>query len=36
MKKGLVLGLMTLAVIGFLFVTSAFSADIDLAKKSNI
>jgi len=36
MKKGLVLGLMTLAVIGFLFVTSAFSADIDLAKKSTI
>jgi len=32
----LVLGLMTLAVIGFLFVTSAFSADIDLAKKSTI
>ena len=36
MKKGLVLGLMTLTVIGFLFVTSAFSADIDLAKKSTI
>ena len=36
MKKGVVLGLMTLAVIGFLFVTSAFSADIDLAKKSTI
>ena len=36
MKKGLVLGLMTLTVIGFLFATSAFSADIDLAKKSTI
>jgi len=36
MKKGLVLGLMTLTVIGFLFATSAFSADMDLAKKSTI
>ena len=36
MKKGLVLGLMTLAVIGFLFATAAFGADIDLAKKSTI
>ncbi len=36
MKKGWVLGLMTLTVIGFLFATSAFSADIDLAKKSTI
>ena len=36
MKKGLVLGLITLTVIGFLFATSAFSADIDLAKKSTI
>ena len=36
MKKGLVLGLMTLTVIGFLLATSAFSADIDLAKKSTI
>jgi len=36
MKKGLVLGLITLTVVGFLFVTSAFSADIDLAKKSTI
>ncbi len=36
MKKGLVLGLMTLTVIGFLLATSAFGADIDLAKKSTI
>ncbi len=36
MKKGLVLGLITLTVIGFLFATSAFSADINLAKKSTI
>jgi polar amino acid transport system substrate-binding protein len=36
MKKGLVLGLITLTVIGFLFATSAFSADMDLAKKSTI
>jgi polar amino acid transport system substrate-binding protein len=36
MKKGLVLGLMTLTVIGFLLATSAFSADIDLAKKSTL
>jgi len=36
MKKGLVLGVITLTVIGFLFATSAFSADIDLAKKSTI
>ena len=36
MKKGLVLGLMTLTVIGFLFATSAFSADMDLAKSSTI
>ena len=36
MKKGLVIGLITLTVIGFLFATSAFSADIDLAKKSTI
>ncbi len=36
MKKGLLLGLITLTVIGFLFATSAFSADIDLAKKSTI
>jgi polar amino acid transport system substrate-binding protein len=36
MKKGLVSGLITLTVIGFLFATSAFSADIDLAKKSTI
>jgi len=36
MKKGLVLGLIALTVVGFLFTTSAFSADIDLAKKSTI
>jgi polar amino acid transport system substrate-binding protein len=36
MKKGLVLGLITLTIIGFLFAASAFSADIDLAKKSTI
>lgn len=36
MKKGLVLGVITLTVIGFLFATSAFSADMDLAKKSTI
>ena len=36
MKKGLVLGLITLTVIGFLFATSAFGADIDLAKKSTL
>ena len=36
MKKGWVLGLMTLTVIGFLWATSALSADIDLAKKSTI
>jgi polar amino acid transport system substrate-binding protein len=36
MKKGLLLGLITLTVIGFLFATSAFSADMDLAKKSTI
>ncbi len=36
MKKGLVIGLITLTVIGFLFATSALSADIDLAKKSTI
>ena len=36
MKKGLVSGLMALAAIGFLFATSVFGADIDLAKKSTI
>ena len=36
MKKGLRLGLITLTVIGFLFATAAFCADIDLAKKSTI
>jgi len=36
MKKRLVLGLITLTVIGFLFATSAIGADINLAKKSTI
>ena len=36
MKKGLVSGLIALMVIGFLFTTSVFGADIDLAKKSTI
>jgi polar amino acid transport system substrate-binding protein len=36
MKKKLVLGFITLTVVGFLLATSAISADIDLAKKSTI
>jgi polar amino acid transport system substrate-binding protein len=36
MKKGLVSGLIMLTVVGFLLATSAFGADIDLAKKSTI
>ena len=36
MKKGLLLGLTVLMVAGFLFTTSAFSADINLAKKSHV
>jgi polar amino acid transport system substrate-binding protein len=36
MKKGLISGLITLTIIGFLFAASAFGADIDLAKKSTI
>ena len=36
MKKGLVSGLIALALIGFLAVTSAMGADIELAKKSTI
>jgi len=36
MKKGLGLGLIILTVIGFLFATAAFCADIELAKKSTI
>jgi polar amino acid transport system substrate-binding protein len=36
MKKGLVAGLIALALIGFLAATSAMAADIDLAKKSTI
>ena len=36
MKKGLMVGLAVLMVAGFLFATSAFSADIGLAKKSHV
>src|SRR5210317_2633567 len=36
MKKGLISGLITLTIIGFLFAATAFGADIDLAKKSTI
>ena len=36
MKKGLMVGLAVLLVTGFLLATSAFSADIDLAKKSTV
>ena len=36
MKKGLLLGLVAFAVIGFLCATSAIAADINLAKKSTI
>ena len=36
MKKGLVLGLVVFAVMGFLCATSAIGADINLAKKSTI
>ena len=36
MKKGLVSGLIALALIGFLAATSAMGADIELAKKSTI
>lgn len=36
MKKGLVSGLIALALIGFLTATFAFGADIELAKKSTI
>ncbi len=36
MKKGLVSGLIALTIIGFLFSTSVFGADIDLANKSTI
>jgi len=36
MKKGLVSGLIVLALIGFLLATSAIGADIELAKKSTI
>jgi len=36
MKKGLILGLVAFAVIGFLCATSAIGADIDLAKKSTV
>jgi polar amino acid transport system substrate-binding protein len=36
MKKGLLIGLIVLMVAGFLLATSAFSADINLAKKSHV
>jgi len=36
MKKGLMVGLAVLMVAGFLFATSAFSADISLAQKSHV
>ena len=36
MKKGFLVGLTVLMVAGFLFATSAFSVDIDLAKKSHV
>ena len=36
MKKGLLLGLMTLAALGLIFSTAAFGADIELAKKSTV
>jgi polar amino acid transport system substrate-binding protein len=36
MKKGLVSGLIVLALIGFLLATSAIGADIELAKKSTL
>ena len=36
MKKGFLIGLTVLMVAGFLFATSAFSADIILAKKSHV
>jgi len=36
MKKGLMIGLTVLMVAGFLFATSAFSADINLAQKSHV
>jgi polar amino acid transport system substrate-binding protein len=36
MKKGLLLGLMTIAALGLIFSTAAFGADINLAKKSTV
>lgn len=36
MKKGLVIGLVAFAVIGFICATSAIGADINLAKKSTV
>ena len=36
MKKGLLLGLMTIAALGLIFSTAAFGADIELAKKSTV
>ena len=36
MKKGLIMGLMTIAALGLIFSTAAFGADIELAKKSTV
>jgi len=36
MKKGLLLGLLTIAALGLIFSTAAFGADIELAKKSTV
>jgi polar amino acid transport system substrate-binding protein len=36
MKKGLLLGLLTIAALGLIFSTAAFGADINLAKKSTV
>ena len=36
MKKGLLMGFFALAVIGLIFSTTAFGADIELAKKSTV
>jgi polar amino acid transport system substrate-binding protein len=36
MKKGMFIGVLVFAIIGFLFSAAAFAADIDLAKKSHV
>ncbi len=36
MKKGLLMGLMTIAALGLIFSTAAFGGDIELAKKSTV